>query len=73
MKFVKEVNVEELFSELDAEDDGSIYLSNVVMTLKALNQDIDANLQVMMGCVQQVLTRLMPDREKQKLGFYSPF
>ena len=62
MKFVKEVNVEELFSELDAEDDGSIYLSNVVMTLKALNQDIDANLQVMTGCVQQALTRLMLDQ-----------
>ena len=37
---------QELFAEMDAEEDGAVYLSVVVMTLKALNKDIEANLQV---------------------------
>lgn len=36
-----------MFAELDTEEDGDVYLSTVVMTLKALNKDIEANLQVL--------------------------
>ena len=42
------IKLKELFEELDPEDDGAVYLKQVVVTLKALNQDIDANLQVIM-------------------------
>ena len=43
---LKCVKQKELFEELDEEADGAIYLKTVVMTLKTLNQDIEANLQV---------------------------
>ena len=32
---------------MDDEEDGNVYLKQVVVTLKALNKDIDSNLQVM--------------------------
>ena len=37
---------QELFSELDTEEDGNIYLKEVIVTLKALNHDLDHNLRV---------------------------
>ena len=36
----------ELFGEMDDEEDGCVYVSKVVVTLKALNEDIDHNLKV---------------------------
>ena len=36
----------EFFVELDEEEDGFIYMKQIVVTLKALNQDIDHNLKV---------------------------
>ena len=48
----KLIKWKELFEELDPEDDGAVYLKQVVVTLKALNQDIDANLQVTMEILQ---------------------
>ena len=62
MKLVQEVNIEvsdqertcwgnvpvqNLFAEMDEEEDGHVYVKQVVVTLKALNQDIDHNLKVM--------------------------
>ena len=35
-----------MFSELDTEEDGNVYLKEVIVTLKALNQDLDHNLRV---------------------------
>ena len=61
MKLVQEVNIEvsdqertcwgnvpvqNLFAEMDEEEDGHVYVKQVVVTLKALNQDIDHNLKV---------------------------
>ena len=39
-------NFQEFFVELDEEEDGFIYMKQIVVTLKALNQDIDHNLKV---------------------------
>ena len=38
--------VQNLFAEMDEEEDGHVYVKQVVVTLKALNQDIDHNLKV---------------------------
>ena len=35
-----------MFSELDTEEDGNVYLKEVIVTLKALNHDLDHNLRV---------------------------
>ena len=46
---VKIVNVyhdQDLFTEMDVEEDGNVYIKQVVVTLKALNKDIDHNLKV---------------------------
>ena len=74
MKLVQEVNIEvsdqertcwgsvpvqNLFAEMDEEEDGHVYVKQVVVTLKALNQDIDHNLKVVhMSIVQPVLAFL---------------
>ena len=36
----------ELFTKIDLEDDGVIYLKEIVLYLRAMNEDIDANLRV---------------------------
>ena len=38
--------LQEMFSELDTEEDGNVYLKEVIVTLKALNHDLDHNLRV---------------------------
>ena len=38
--------LQELFAELDTEEDGNVYLKEVIVTLKALNHDLDHNLRV---------------------------
>ena len=41
---------------MDEEEDGHVYVKQVVVTLKALNQDIDHNLKVVhMSIVQPAL------------------
>ena len=35
-----------LFEKIDQEDDGEVYLKEVVMFLRAVNVDIDANMEV---------------------------
>ena len=37
---------QDLFLKIDKEDDGAIYLNEIVLYLRALNEDIDKNLQV---------------------------
>ena len=37
---------QDLFTEMDVEEDGNVYIKQVVVTLKALNKDIDHNLKV---------------------------
>ena len=37
---------QELFAAIDKEDDGIIYLQDVVVHLRAMNEDIDKNLKV---------------------------
>ena len=74
MKLVQEVNIEvsdqertcwgnvpvqNLFAEMDEEEDGHVYVKQVVVTLKALNQDIDHNLKVVhISIVQPVFAFL---------------
>ena len=46
---IKTCNVyhdQDLFTEMDVEEDGNVYIKQVVVTLKALNKDIDHNLKV---------------------------
>ena len=38
--------IQELFAAIDKEDDGIVYLQDVVVHLRALNEDIDKNLKV---------------------------
>ena len=80
MKLVQEVNIEvsgqertcwgnvpvqNLFAEMDEEEDGHVYVKQVVVTLKALNQDIDHNLKVVhMSIVQPVLAFFEPSGEE---------
>ena len=35
-----------LFEKIDQEDDGEIYLKEVVMFLRAVNEEVDANMEV---------------------------
>ena len=35
-----------LFEKIDQEDDGEIYLREVVMFLRAVNEEVDANMEV---------------------------
>ena len=39
-------SLQELFEKIDQEDDGEVYLKEVVMFLRAVNEDIDSNLKV---------------------------
>ena len=39
-------SLQDLFLKIDKEDDGAIYLNEIVLHLRALNEDIDKNLQV---------------------------
>ena len=41
-----QVYFQDLFAEMDVEEDEHVYVSKVVVTLKALNEDIDHNLKV---------------------------
>merc|ERR1712032_852464 len=45
-KMVKEEYYKELFSKIDLEDDGIVYLKEIVIYLRAMNEDIDTNLEV---------------------------
>ena len=38
--------VQKLFESIDQEDDGEVYLKEVVLFLRAVNADIDANEEV---------------------------
>ena len=38
---------QELFGKIDQEDDGEVYLREVVLFLRAVNEDIDKNEQVL--------------------------
>ena len=38
--------VKELFAELDKEEDGIVYTKNLIVQLRALNEDLDKNLKV---------------------------
>ena len=40
------VFVKELFAELDKEEDGIVYTKNLIIQLRALNEDMDKNLKV---------------------------
>ena len=40
------VFVKELFAELDEEGDGIVYTKNLIIQLRALNEDLDKNLKV---------------------------
>ena len=40
---------QELFSKIDLEDDGIVYLKEIVIYLRAMNEDIDTNLEVGWG------------------------
>ena len=40
------VFVKELFAELDEEGDGVVYTKNLIIQLRALNEDMDKNLKV---------------------------
>ena len=37
---------QQLFEKIDQEDDGEIYLKEVVMFLRAINADVDENIDV---------------------------
>ena len=39
-------NLQELFRKIDLEDDGIIYLKEIVIYLRIMNEDIDDNLKV---------------------------
>ena len=38
--------MQDLFSKIDKEDDGAIYLKEIAIYLRAMNEDIDKNLKV---------------------------
>ena len=38
-----------MFIKIDKEDDGAIYLKEIVLYLRAMNEDIDKNLEVKMN------------------------
>ena len=40
------VYIKELFAELDKEEDGIVYTKNLIIQLRALNEDMDKNLKV---------------------------
>ena len=40
------IYAQELFAKIDKEDDGAIYLSEIVLHMRAMNEDIDSNLEV---------------------------
>merc|ERR1712193_376451 len=42
----KENEYKDLFSKIDLEDDGIVYLKEIVIYLRAMNEDIDTNLEV---------------------------
>ena len=44
------VFVKELFAELDKEEDGIVYTKNLIIQLRALNEDLDKNLKVYFVC-----------------------
>ena len=46
MTIVNSLFDQDLFTEMDVEEDGNVYIKQVVVTLKALNKDIDHNLKV---------------------------
>jgi hypothetical protein len=37
---------QELFTKIDLEEDGLVYLKEIVVYLRAMNEDIDGNLKV---------------------------
>ena len=43
---IDQYKIQELFAAIDKEDDGIVYLQDVVVHLRALNEDIDKNLKV---------------------------
>ena len=43
---IDQYEIQELFAAIDKEDDGIVYLQDVVVHLRALNEDIDKNLKV---------------------------
>ena len=43
---IGKVFVKELFAELDEEGDGIVYTKNLIIQLRALNEDMDKNLKV---------------------------
>lgn len=43
---MKKEDVKDLFVKIDKEDDGAIYLKDIVLYLRAMNEDIDKNLEV---------------------------
>ena len=38
--------LKELFTKIDLEDDGVVYLKEIVLYLRAMNEDIDSSLKV---------------------------
>jgi len=42
----KEDYYKDLFQKIDLEDDGIVYLREIVIYLRAMNEDIDVNLEV---------------------------
>ena len=38
--------IQDLFQKIDLEDDGIVYLREIVIYLRAMNEDIDVNLEV---------------------------
>ena len=50
--------VKELFAELDKEEDGIVYTKNLIVQLRALNEDLDKNLKVYcILCIENVQWR----------------
>ena len=44
--FKNNVSFQELFEAIDKEDDGAVYLKDIVIHLRALNEEVDKNLKV---------------------------
>ena len=44
---VKAYLLQELFQKIDLEDDGIVYLKEIVIYLRIMNEDIDDNLKVL--------------------------
>ena len=44
---VKTYPLQELFQKIDLEDDGIVYLKEIVIYLRIMNEDIDDNLKVL--------------------------